>query len=120
MTAHKTMSGMLGQAKDAISLAMKDVTPEAAPASAPEATQGTGAATPEKLPVQKDARRYGQRERTQVVLYSPGREGPQLPSASAAKAQAPKDKVILACQHACNNMVLQAWVTGPPHLGSQV
>lgn len=52
----------------------------------PEVQKATS--TPEKEAAQNAVRRYGQRERTQVVLYSPGREGAQSASAAAKTAGA--------------------------------
>ena len=71
------------QAKDAICLAMKETTPEGQTGTTPEK---------EKEAAEKVRRRYGQRERTQVVLYSPGREGAQPPSSAAtSKVASPKE-----------------------------
>ena len=79
------------QAKDAISLAMKDATPEV-PGVAPEAS------TPEKEAAEKGGRRYGQRERTQVVLYSPGREGLHMTGAAKPACTKPAKEVRV---HVC-------------------
>ena len=74
------------QAKGAISLAMKETTPEAAPA----ADTNTNTAAAPSPPGDKGEKRYGQRERTQVALYSPGRDGPQLAGAKTAARAAAK------------------------------
>ena len=57
---HQQLLTCMMQAKNAIGLAMKEATPEVSP----QPNSNT----------QAQDNRYGQRERTQVVLYSPGRE----------------------------------------------
>ena len=79
------------QAQEAITLAMKAPTP-----SPDKAEPAAGDSTAEAAP---DAKRQGQRERTQVVLYSPGKAArqPQLASKTAAKLASQAEEEVRPC-----------------------